>query len=176
MQKRTDTFIEYMLKAKKTPSTVFRQILIVLTAVILLLAVTFIFLILPPAALNVYPLFMAGIIFVAYRLFASLEVEFEYILTNGELDIDKITNRKRRKRIITIDTRTFIEFGRAEKKDFSDKSKEFARVIDASGHSEAFCDYYAVFYKNGQKIKLIFNPTGKMIDVFKFYAPRVLKE
>lgn len=176
MDKRTDIFIEHMIKAKKTPSTVFRQILIIIATIVVLLAVTFVFLILPPVALNVCPLFMAGVIFLAYRLLGSLELEYEYTLTNGELDIDKIANRKRRKRIITVHAKTFIEFGKAEKKDFSDKDKNYARIIDASGHSKAFCDYYAVFFKNGQKIKLIFNPTGKMIDVFKLYAPRVVKD
>lgn len=176
MDKKTDTFIEHMIKARKTPSTVFRQVLIVIATVVVLLGVTFVFLVLPPVALNVYPLFMAGVIFLAYRLLGSLDVEYEYIFTNGELDIDKITNRKRRKRIITIHTKTFIEFGKAEKKDFCDKDKQFTRIIDASGHSKAFCDYYAVFFKNGQKIKLIFNPTLKMIDAFKLYAPRTIKE
>ncbi len=176
MDKITDTFIEHMIKAKKTSSTVSRQILIVFATILVLLGVTLVFLILPSATLGVYPLFMAGVIYLAYRLLGSFDVEYEYILTNGELDIDKITNRKRRKRIITVHSKTFIEFGKAEKKDFSDKDKNYTRIIDASGHSKAFCDYYAVFFKNGQKIKIIFNPTGKMIDVFKFYAPRVVKD
>ena len=177
MEKRNDSFIEYMVKAKKTGPVIFRQVLIVLGCILVLMALTFVFLILPPAALNVWPIFMAGIIYLAYRLLASLDVEYEYILTNGELDVDKITNRKRRKRIITVHSKTFIEFGKADKnKDFADKDKEYSRIIDASGHSQAFCDYYAVFFKNGQKIKLIFNPTGKMIDVFRMYAPRVVKE
>lgn len=177
MKKEIDSFIEYMIKAKKTGRVIFRQTLIIFGCLIALMAVTFVFLILPPAALNLWPLFMAGVIYLAYRLIASLEVEYEYTLTNGELDVDKITNRKRRKRLITVHSKTFIEFGKADKqKDFADKDKEYARIIDASGHSEIFCDYYAVFFKNGQKIKLIFNPTGKMIDVFRFYAPRVVTE
>ena len=176
MDKRTDTYIEHMIKAKKTTSTVFRQILIIIATIVVLLAITFVFLVLPPAALSVFPLLMAGVIYLAYRLLGSLDLEYEYILTNGELDIDKIANRKRRKRIITVHAKTFIEFGKAEKKDFYDKEKKYTRIIDASGHSNAFCDYYAVFFKNGQKIKLIFNPTGKMIDAFKLYAPRVVKD
>ena len=177
MKKEIDSFIEYMIKAKKTGSVIFRQILIVFGCTLLLLAVTFVFLILPPVAINFWPLFMAGIIYLTYRLLASMEIEYEYILTNGELDVDKITNRKRRKRLITVHSKTFIEFGKADKqKDFTDKEKEYSKIIDASGHSEIFCDYYAVFFKNGQKVKLIFNPTGKMIDVFKFYAPRVVTE
>ncbi len=176
MDTKPDTFIEYMLKAKKTGATIFREFLIIFGCLLVLLLLTFIFLFLPPVFMNFLPMLLLGAIYLSYRLLASLDIEYEYILTNGELDVDKIINRKRRKRLITVHSKTFIEFGKAEKKDFSDKKKEFSRVIDASGHSSAFCDYYAVFYKNGQKIKLIFNPTGKMIDVFKFYAPRVVKD
>jgi len=177
MKKEIDSFIEYMIKAKKTRSVILRQLLIILACIFVLMIVTFLFLILPAEVISLWPITTAGVIYLTYRLLASMEVEYEYILTNGELDVDKITNRKKRKRLITVHSKTFIEFGKADKqKDFTDKEKDFSKIIDASGHSQAFCDYYAVFFKNGQKVKLIFNPTGKMIDVFKFYAPRVIKE
>ena len=36
--------------------------------------------------------------------------------------------------------------------------------------------YFAVFSKDGQKIKLIFEPTEKMLDSFKIFVPRNVKE
>ena len=176
MKKEIDSFIEYMIKAKKTGPVIFRQILIVFGCIFVLMAVTFVFLILPPVAINFWPIFMAGVIYLAYRLLASLDVEYEYILTNGELDVDKITNKKRRKRLMTIHCKSFTAFAKVGDKEFlSEENGEFSKVIDASAKSSALEDYYAVFYKNGQKIQLIFNPTQKMIESFKIYAPRVVK-
>ncbi len=174
-----DSFLEYMIKAKKTRAQKMRQVLIWIGALISMLFVTMVFLIISasfPAALTIWPLAVAGVIFGAYKLIISYDVEYEYILTNGELDVDKITNRKKRKRLITVHSKTFTAFYIADKDDFSDKEKAFARVIDATAHSDSHTDYCAEFFKNGQKIKLIFNPTQKMIDVFKVFAPRVITE
>ena len=170
-----DSFIEYMIKQKKTGSAIARQILIIVAALLVIFAVTFVFLILPPEFISFWPLCVAAVIFAAYKVICRFDVEFEYILTNGELDVDKITNRKKRKRLITIHAKSFIEFGKVKRAQ-SDKGAEYARIIDASAHSDSFEDYYAVFFKNGQKIKLIFNPTAKMIDVFRIHAPRVVGE
>lgn len=170
-----DSFIEYMIKQKKTGSAIARQILIIAAALLVILAVTFVFLILPPEFISFWPLCVAAVIFAAYKFICRFDVEFEYILTNGELDVDRITNRKKRKRLITIHAKSFTEFGKVKGAP-SDKGAGYARVIDASAHSDSFEDYYAVFFKNGQKIKLIFNPTSKMIDVFRIYAPRVVGE
>lgn len=40
-----------------------------------------------------------------------MSVEYEYIVTNGEMDIDKIIAKRRRKRLITVNARTFERFG-----------------------------------------------------------------
>jgi len=77
---------------------------------------------------------------------------------------------------MTIHSKSFICFAKVGDEEFkAQENDNFTRVIDASSHSKTYDEYYAVFFKNGQKIKLIFNPTQKMIDVFKFYAPRVVK-
>ena len=172
-----DTFMEYMIKAKKTRAQIARQILISFISTLVLILATLIFLVVAikfPAILTIWPMLMAVVIFFAYKLIIAYDVEYEYILTNGELDVDKITNRKKRKRLITVHAKTFTAFYVADKKDFSDKEKEFSRVIDATVHSSSHTDYCAEFFKNGQKIKLIFNPTQKMIDIFKVFAPRVV--
>lgn len=169
-----DSFIEHMIRQKKKGAVVVKEIFIIFAAILVSLALTFVFLILPQTVLSVWPLCIAGIFFAAYKIITSFNIEFEYILTNGELDVDKITHKKRRKRLITIHSKSFIEFGKTGDAG-AHSDKEFSKVIDASANSDTYQDYYAIFFKNGQKIKLIFNPTQKMIDIFKIYAPRVVK-
>lgn len=171
-----DSFMEYMIAEKQTAKTVFKKIGIYFAA-LLLTAVSFIVMLMFPSVLiGFLPMVIAIIFYAAYRITTSFDVEYEYILTNGELDVDKITNKRRRKRLMTIHCKSFTAFARVGNKEFlQEENAEFARVIDASAKSSALEDYYAVFYKNGQKIKLVFNPTQKMIETFKIYAPRVVK-
>lgn len=180
-----DTFVEFMIKRKWGKGEILKALLIVTAAFFVSLilfafamATPFVFGIGPISQIATYviaPLIFA-IFYAAYRMISIFDVEFEYALTNGELDVDKIYRKKRRKHVISIDSKAFIEFGKRADEDKTVNNKtEYARVIDACAHSKNFEDYYAVFYKNGQKIKLYFNPTLKMIDIFKVYAPRVVK-
>lgn len=170
-----DSFVEYMIARKSTPQIKIKKILIYLAAFILSVLI-FPFMLVSVELSGMLSLVFVGIFYLAYRLTCSFNIEYEYILTNGELDIDIITQKKRRKRILTIHSKSFIEFGKYQKNnEKSEKKDEFARIIDASSKSETYDEYYAIFFKNGQKVKLIFNPTQKMIDIFKLYAPRAMK-
>ncbi|MBO5743250.1 MAG: hypothetical protein J6R68_03115 [Clostridia bacterium] len=171
-----DSFMEYMISEKQTAKTVFKKIGIYFAALLLAFVSFIVMLMFPSMLIGFLPMVIVLIFYAAYRINTSFDVEYEYILTNGELDIDKITNKRRRKRLMTIHCKSFTAFAKKGDKEFlSEENGEFARVIDASAKSSALEDYYAVFYKNGQKIKLVFNPTQKMIETFKIYAPRVVK-
>ena len=168
--------MEYMIAEKQTAKTVFKKIGIYFAALILTLVSFLVMLMFPSVLIGFAPMVIVLIFYIAYRINTSFDVEYEYILTNGELDVDKITNKKRRKRLLTIHCKSFTAFAKVGDKEFlSEENGEFSKVIDASAKSSSFEDYYAIFHKNGQKIKLIFNPTQKMIESFKIYAPRVVK-
>ncbi len=171
-----DSFMEYMITEKQTAKTVLKKIGIYFAALLLTFVSFIVMLMFPSVLIGFLPMVIVLIFYVAYRITTSFDVEYEYILTNGELDVDKITNKRRRKRLMTIHCKSFTAFARVGNMEFlQEENGEFARVIDASAKSSALEDYYAVFYKNGQKIKLVFNPTQKMIETFKIYAPRVVK-
>ncbi|HEX3030256.1 MAG TPA: hypothetical protein VHT34_13385, partial [Clostridia bacterium] len=48
-----------------------------------------------------------GAIYVAYYLATSKNIEYEYIYTNGELDIDRIIAQKRRRRMFSTSCKNF---------------------------------------------------------------------
>ena len=105
-----DSFIEYMIKQRKTASALVKKILVYFAALIVSLLVTAITLIFPSMFMSLIPLAIVLIFYLAYRISSTYDVEFEYILTNGELDVDKITHKKRRKRLMTIHCKSFTEF------------------------------------------------------------------
>ncbi|MGN0579083.1 MAG: hypothetical protein ACI4J4_10735 [Ruminiclostridium sp.] len=52
-----------------------------------------------------------GAIFLAKYLFEGTMIEYEYIVTNDDLDIDKIIGKRKRKRLITVDLKSVTEMG-----------------------------------------------------------------
>ena len=48
------------------------------------------------------PIAVAAIIFVGWKAFTFFNTEYEYTVTNGSLDIDKIVAKKSRKRLCTV--------------------------------------------------------------------------
>lgn len=45
----------------------------------------------------------AAVIFGAYKLFLRLNIEYEYTITNGTMDVDKIIAKSSRKRMTSFD-------------------------------------------------------------------------
>lgn len=93
-----DTFFEQIVAIKKNAKTIF---LFALVWGLALAICAFLFL---------FPIFgsfvlfvICGVLFGAYKLSTLLNVEYEYIITNGTLDIDKIVNKSSRKRMLSIE-------------------------------------------------------------------------
>ena len=95
-----DTFFEQIVSIKKDGKSLV-AVLGILTAAILISAAAIVFGFRFLGALTVLVVF--GIGFGAYKLLSLFNVEYEYIITNGSLDIDKIINRSSRKRMLTFD-------------------------------------------------------------------------
>ena len=51
-------------------------------------------------------LLIAGALFGAFKLSCRFQVEYEYIVTNGTMDIDKIINKSSRKRVLSFELAT----------------------------------------------------------------------
>ena len=97
-----DTFFEQIVSIKKSGV----QILAVIGIWLLALIICAVIFLLIPYFLS----FMAlGLIIIclalygAFKLSGLLNTEYEYIITNGTLDIDKITNKSSRKRILSLE-------------------------------------------------------------------------
>ena len=113
-----DVFTEYMVKKQKSGKDVFLQILcgvsaaaVIVVALLLIPIVTLQFGQIGSMYTMLAPLIALGAGYGAWYLISSMNVEYEYILTNGEMDVDKIVARRRRKRMITVNARKFEAFG-----------------------------------------------------------------
>ncbi len=121
------------------------------------------------------PLEFAGIIFGAYKIISALNVEFEYSVINGDMDVDKISAQRRRKRLVSVKIRNIEYFAKLDEsnKKMTEKTN-YQKVIVAASSVDSPNAYIAVFYNNNEKTCLIFEPTEKMVENFANYIPRAL--
>ena len=90
-----DSFFEQIIKKKKTVSDWLLTVLIILAALMVLTAA---FLFLP----EFFFIVAVGVGYGTWWLISNQSVEYEYCVTNGDIDIDQITARRKRKRLVAV--------------------------------------------------------------------------
>jgi len=116
----------------------------------------------------IFFILIAGVIYVAFRLFTGLNVEYEYISTNTTLDVDKIIAQRKRKRLCSVDIRNIDYFAPVnEKYSANMKNPSITKTIDATAHNPNVQSYYALFNKDGQRVCLIIDANEKMLRNFE---------
>lgn len=165
--------MEYMVKRRTTPKTAALKVLIVFGAVIL----SFVPLLFGAEMITFIPFSIGVACWGSYMLFRRLNVEFEYIITNGEMDVDRILGKVSRRRVATADCRGF-EILAPYRDEFSREYKRsVAKVFDASSGPGSDNLWFCVFNgKDGKRVLLIFEPNGRMMEIFKLYIPRKIKQ
>lgn len=108
----------------------------------------------------------------AYALIQRNYTEFEYTLVNSEMDIDKIIGKKSRKRLLSVDFKNaeiVAAVDDAEHK--AELSKTGLTVYDAAGN---YTDnvYFADFSTEKGEIRLLFRPTGAILENIRKFNPR----
>ena len=165
-----DFFCEYMVKHKKTA----KDNIIVAGSVILgviLSAAAVLFLVRYIAAIAA--LIVVGIWYGAAYLIRSTDVEYEYILTNSMLDIDKIMSKKVRKRVVK--NLNFKEITRCAPTNGEPVPDEPGmKVFDYSGDIADKSVYYVDFKKNGENTRIYFQPNAKMLKNIKMENPHAV--
>ena len=97
-----DTFFEQIIAVKKNGKALAAIIGIWLAAFI----VCFLLIMFMGFLGTFWLLLAAGALFGAYKLCTRFNLEYEYIVTNGTMDIDKIINKSSRKRILSFELAT----------------------------------------------------------------------
>ncbi len=125
--------------------------------------------------------FLMGIIFIAagvglYFLRKNFYVEYEYVFTNGELDVDKIMEMKSRKKAINFSIKD-IELMALEDsdavRDFDNKPSKVLNLIPETYKG----DIYIVMLTGGaEKLQVRFAPDKKLVDLCFKYNPRAVKK
>lgn len=158
-----DVFFEQIIKKRPTIKERFIKAGILIGAILIFLLV-FRFALIPNSGIaSIVFLIAVGVLVFAWYLITGLNLEYEYIYTNGEIDIDKISAKRKRKRLLTVRIDSFEEFEKYDNQKF--KGKTFDMTFHACTHLLDDNVYYAIFNgKQGQKCLLTISPSQKLLE------------
>jgi len=163
-----DTFFEQIVPVKKDVKGIFAVIGIWVAAIILaFLAWGFL---IPMGLGTIGLLIIAGVFYFAYKLSCRFSVEYEYIITNGILDVDKIMAKSMRKRMLTFNLSEVesVEKFNPNKKD----ERKYASNLMACNKTDPNA-YVLIASSEGKgTIKLVLSPENRMKEAMKKFMPK----
>ncbi len=168
-----DVFCEYIVNKKKSVTDFLVITLIGAVAIIatyILMLVTMIFGQYNLASIGL--LLIAGCWWGAITLIRNRNIEFEYILTNHELDIDRIVAKSRRKRLCTIDFRHIDLCASISDPAYTAiyANSNGRTVKNYAGDLDATV-YFVDFTKESEQMRVIFQPSRRILDGIKKSNP-----
>ena len=163
-----DYYIEYMVRKK---TTIKERLIIAGSVVPAAIVSLLLFLILIPLNQGMFAMLgIAAAWYGFYRIAGISHVEFEYMMTNGDLDVDRITARRNRKRLLSISAHTIEVLAPVFR--LGEYAVTEAKVVDASIDSKGADTYFLIAYQNSQRILLFFNPSERILEMFQKHNPR----
>ncbi len=162
-----DTIFEQIVSIKKSRKTIILYFFIWIGA--LALEVLALLLFMSGQALAF--LLMVAIVYAAYKLSSTLNIEYEYIITNNIMDVDKIINKSMRKRILSFD------LGRVTRMEaYNDgllKNIDIKDVVFACNTTDS--NVYLLAYEQGAKqVYLVFTVSEKMQKALEKFLPKFI--
>lgn len=166
--------LEYLRPKKTTGLDNMKKLWLVLATVLVCMVIMTVF---PMMGQYMSSLVLVAVVIVVYVLIVllrRLNIEYEYILVDGVLDVDVIRGKRSRKRLVSITCREIELMAWSKNPDhraeFFDKSitKQYRAVFDSKKGGV----YRILFRENGEKVCLSFQPPADFLEAMKKTNPR----
>lgn len=178
-----DVFFEQIIKKKSSPLQKILKTAFIVVAVLfiaLLVAWAFVWLTSPIPLYSIIGSVCIGVAFGVGFLtrwyVKRLSIEYEYSITNGDFDIDRILGKSKRDRIISTNCQDFEEFGLYDsiaKEKLSHREFD-SKVLSANLDEEPL--YYAVVnHKTAGRVLIVIQPNERIISALKKFIPRMVQ-
>jgi len=102
-------------------------------------------------------------------------VEYEYVFTNGVIDVDAIFEQKKRKRLLSFDAKDMELLAEVKSnyvKDFSNKPDKELNCFPAKSTKIL---YVAMITGGVERLQFTFTPDQRFLDLCYKYNPRAVK-
>ena len=161
-----DVFFEQLITIKKDIKTYLAYIGIAISA-ILLMTVSLML----SRGLAVIVVFL--VFWGAYKLYSMFNIEYEYIITNSTMDIDKIIAKSSRKRILNFD---LTEVERIEKYHAQLPQDILNDALFACNKDDENA-YLLIIHPEGKaKQSIVIAPNERMRDAMKKFLPKYIAD
>lgn len=116
-----------------------------------------------------------AIIVAVFFLYPKLDIEYEYVYVDGQIDFDRITGKSRRKTMLRVDFEQVEIMAPSNShsldsyKNIQMEEKNFTSMDKDNKH------YTIVANIDNKKIKILFEPSEKMLDMIKQKSPRKIE-
>lgn len=163
-------FLEQIVKKGTKKKDRISRILIVLSAIIICLLPTVIDISLTSL---VTPVLITVLVLAVWILWRRVSREYEYIFTDGSLDIDVIYNRSSRVHLVTFDCSLCRLIAPATDERYQDQiyEKKYDKTIYA-GKGEITDETYVIIGNIGNKqYRVFFDPNEKVLDAIYTFSP-----
>ncbi len=180
-----DVFIEQLVKKTKTQKDSLLSLAVIaggMVASILLFTIMMYLAGLAPAFASIISTvaicLVAGLWYLVYNINCSFNVEYEYIVINSNLDIDKITAKKRRKRVLSLDIKDaqLMACIKDAENNASYKNSANVEVMDFCPDIEGADTYFIEYSAGGKKKLVLFQPNEKIVDGLWNFNPKSVKK
>ena len=167
-----DVFSEVLVKRKVTTGNIIVRVLCgIVTFLIALLFVMGFFAVLPGLFI-----FAVIIIVIEYFIIRFQKVEYEYIFTSGDLDFDQLSGDFRRKRKLSLTFETLEVIAPEGSHWLDGYAHGEIKTYDFSSRDKSKKRYIYIGAGDKGRIKVIFEPSEKMIQNMYLYAPSKVKK
>lgn len=119
---------------------------------------------------------LVGVVVLIVFVMRRFNVEYEYVFTNGELDIDRIVNKSSRKRVFSIHVTNIEVMVAASNKEYAREVETFTKSFDFSSGVIKENTFIAICDANNVRTRFTFEPNEKMFDAIRSYIPRKIKK
>ncbi|MBR5451568.1 MAG: hypothetical protein IKV36_01065 [Clostridia bacterium] len=161
-----DVFFEQLVKVKFGTA---RKVIAVITVLIAAAAIA----VVTAAAVtfNILPIVFlvdCGICYMAWWSVCQFRWEYEYVITNGDFDIDKIVNQRKRSRVLSFNCSEIQKIGKYNKDMPTPEGTE--KIFCCSASED--CYYIIVRTSANKRVYLIIEPDERILEGIKKYLPR----
>lgn len=156
-----DFYTEQLVKKRTTMKDTFIKALMVALTIVAVLTV-FLF----PFGMILPVIFIVADVFI----FRRLDVEYEYLYLNGDLDIDKIMHKEKRKHVFSANVNEMEVLAPSGSPELH--AHREAKTLDFSTGNQGVKTYEMVVVSSGQKKRIIFEPNEAIVEGVRLLAPR----
>ncbi len=161
-----DAYAEYMVKKQPDSRDTAKRIGILALALIL-------------TAASILATILTGIPFIliitcailygAYYLFTNLSVEYEYAVTNTDLDVDKIIAKRKRVHLVSANIAKCEAFGKFTESIPDDANRTLVLCADNAADSQEY--YLDAETEDYGAVRIVFTPNEAVLDVIRTGLP-----